>query len=1749
MYLTNPSTKLSSYRIMAVLAFLWISNSLYAQNQTAKITPTSQIGYYEYLPPDYNSNSNNYPIVIFFHGMGERGNGTTDLPMVAYNGPPRYVVEGYKFPFILISPQLKSAFGSWPVWYMDEVVEHVRSYLRVDPTRIYITGLSLGGGGAWDYTRSFPQKVAALAPICGGYNTLSWACIYQQNNIPIWAFHGDADSVVPISRTTNMINAINACTPAIIPAPIYTIYPGVWHDAWNYAYRTDNSLHTPNVYEWMMGQVKQGVSVSAGADKFISLPTNSTTVTGAASTTTGTITSYLWTKVSGPAVTMTNTNTPTLSLSNMVEGVYIFRLTATNSAAQSAFDEVKVSVFSGNQNPVANAGADKSITLPTNSLNIVGSGSDPDGSIASYLWTKVSGPAATLAGTTTATLSLSNLLQGSYVFRLTVTDNFGATGSDDVNVTVNAAVVNQPPTAHTGGNKTINLPTSSVTLNGWGSDTDGWVAAYLWTKISGPAATLSNATTQTLTMSGLVAGVYVVRLTVTDNSGASAFEEATVTVVGTNQSPTANAGANITITLPTNSTNIVGSGSDPDGSITAYAWTQVSGPGTATLANTSSPTVSVSNLVQGVYTFRLTVTDNNSATGFANVTVTVNAAPVNIPPVANAGPDRSITLPTNSIVINGSGTDADGSVTAYSWALQSGPAATLSNQTTANLTASGLIQGTYVFRLTVTDNQGATGTDLMTLTVLPAAINQSPVVNAGPDVSLTLPTNNTILQATASDPDGSIASYQWEKISGPAFSGSGNNTANLTLNDLLEGSYLFRVTVTDNLGATASDEVNVAVFAANQPPVVNAPADQTVTLPTSSVILTAVVWDPDGTVASQLWTYVSGPASPTLSGATTVSLTASNLIQGTYTFRITATDDDGATAFDEVNVIVQSATNQSPVANAGPNKSITLPTNSTNFSGSGVDPDGTIVSYAWVQISGTAATLSNANTPTLTVLVPSDGSYSFRLTVTDNDGATGSAVVILTVNPAATNQPPVANAGINQTLTLPVNSTNLNGSGSDPDGSIASYLWTKVSGPSATLSNTSFPTATVNNLVEGIYVFRLTVTDNEGLTAFAQTTVTVLPAAVNQPPQAFAGPDQVLTLPTNSITLFGSGSDADGIVVSYQWTKLSGPAATLTNDNNATLSISDLVEGVYILRLAVTDDDGATNNDDVTITVNAASVNQPPIANAGPNLLIALPTNSANINGSGSDADGFIAAYLWAKVSGPTVTLGVLTNPTLSVSNLVEGVYTFRLQVTDDDGATATDDMIITVNPATVNQAPVVSAGPDKTIFLPINTVQFSGSASDPDGTIVSRVWTQVSGPAGAVLVNSTTTLLTVNNLVEGVYRFRFTATDDQSATGSDEAQVTVNAATVNQVPFANAGVDQTIKLPTNSITLIGTGNDTDGTIAEYNWVKVSGPSCTLANENTSSLSVTNMVEGTYTFRLTVTDDDGATGTDLVQVIVLPATANIAPVANAGPDVNVVLPANSTTLTGSATDDGTIVSVLWTKISGPAATMNGNATNTLSLTNLVEGSYVFRFTVTDDGGLSHDDNVSVHVFPVAPSNIPPVVDAGGDRVVQLPLNSIEITADATDPDGIIASYQWTQTSGTLVTINPSDTSKIRLENLIPGTYQFSVTVLDGEGLSASDVVNLQVREEDPIVKPNNTFSPDGKGDISTESWHINNADLLVDCEVEVFNRQGQKVFSTKGYATEWNGTFNGSLLPQGVYFYVIRCPDKKLINGSVTLIR
>ena len=175
-------------------------------------------------------------------------------------------------------------------------------------------------------------------------------------------------------------------------------------------------------------------------------------------------------------------------------------------------------------------------------------------------------------------------------------------------------------------------------------------------------------------------------------------------------------------------------------------------------------------------------------------------------------------------------------------------------------------------------------------------------------------------------------------------------------------------------------------------------------------------------------------------------------------------------------------------------------------------------------------------------------------------------------------------------------------------------------------------------------------------------------------PSANAGSDQTITLPTNIVTLSGSGSDADGTVVSYSWTKISGPSGSaIVNPATAATDVTGLVQGVYQFQLQVTDNNGATATDVIIITVNAAA-NIPPFADAGLDQTITLPVNTVTLSGSGSDADGTIAGYAWTKISGPaSFTIVNPTSAATDITGLVQGVYQFQLQVTDNNGAIATD--------------------------------------------------------------------------------------------------------------------------------------------------------------------------------------------------------------------------------------------------------------------------------------------------------------------------------------------------------------------------------------------------------------------------------------------------------------------------------------------
>ncbi|RYZ48867.1 MAG: hypothetical protein EOP49_17570, partial [Sphingobacteriales bacterium] len=642
---------------------------------------------------------------------------------------------------------------------------------------------------------------------------------------------------------------------------------------------------------------------------------------------------------------------------------------------------------------------------------------------------------------------------------------------------------------------------------------------------------------------------------------------------------------------------------------------------------------------------------------------------------------------------------------------------------------------------------------------------------------------------------------------------------------------------------------------------------------------------------SYRWVQVSGPNNAVIGNATSATANLSGLVNGTYTFRLETHDAAGAGDADWIVVTVtnsQPAPNTPPVANTNADITITLPVSTATLNGStSTDADGTIQSHRWTQVTGpNTATIANPNQATTNLSNLVEGEYTFRLTVTDDDDATGTKTVKVIVN-GAPNQAPVADAGVNAVITLPIAVATLDGRAStDADGTIDSYRWSQVSGPStAIMVNANQSVALLSSLLEGVYTFRLTVTDDKGATDAETVNVTVNPLIQlpNQTPVANAGANITITLPASTATLNGTQSDdPDGTIEGFRWIQVSGPnTAAIANANAATANLSNLVEGIYTFRLTVTDDDDATGTETVNVTVNPAAQtpNELPVAVAGANITITLPVNTATLNGNqSSDADGTIQSYQWTQLGGPnTATLNNATQAAVNLSNLVEGIYTFRLTVTDNDDATASETVNVTVIAPVVtpNQPPLANAGPNITITLPRTTATINGSqSSDADGTIASYQWVQVTGPNTATIANANQASTGLSGLVEGVYTFRLTVTDNDDATASETINVTVNPANPdpNQSPVANPGANITITLPTSTTSLNGTqSTDADGTIQSYQWTQVSGPyTATITNDAQATTNVSGLVQGVYTFRLTVRDNDNAAGTETVNVTVNP---------------------------------------------------------------------------------------------------------------------------------------------------------------------------------------------------------------------------------------------------------------------------------------
>ena len=821
--------------------------------------------------------------------------------------------------------------------------------------------------------------------------------------------------------------------------------------------------------------------VSAGTNQIIILPNNTVNLNGTVSYSKfpNTVDAVLWSQVSGPGtVTFGSASNTTTTATFSTDGVYVLQLYASDSHL-SASNDVTVTVVAP---PVVNAGPETTNTFP-GSITLQGTASDdglPYGEL-NLNWSQVSGPGTVIFSNPSATNSMATFsTNGIYVLRLTADDGV-ATNSSEVTV-----IENMPPTVNAGTNfLTVGL---EATLNGAVTD-DGLPGGYLavqWVQSAGPGtATFSVPSSTNTTVNVSQAGVYVFNLIATDGAATNSSEVAVTFDIP----PSVNAGPEQTVNFGA-VVDLEGVVTDeflPDNTLNTV-WSEVSGPGTATFAESAVTNSTVTFDQPGVYDLRLTA-DDGFATNSADVTIQVHAAPIVSAGTNQFGAVGSPVTLAGSFVDDG----LAGPATAQ-WTQVSGPAtATIGDPTETNTVVTFSQDGSYVFALTVTD--GLTN-DSAQVTI--TAVAPPGVTVATPSLLINWPANQVTLNGTVMAdglPVGGMLTSAWSQLSGPVVASLPNALQTDTLNGSpvslpsssvvtfnSSGVYVFQLAAINPVGSAQSN----IIVTVNQPPVVNAGVAQTNLFPAVAHLSGSVTDDglPLGGQLTWSWSVVSGPGTVTFNNPALTNATATFSQPGIYVLQLTA-NDSAAASSSQVVIIEDTA------------PSVRVTTNQVSagiLAGTVTDdglPPGAELAAAWGLVSGPGSVTFNPAVKTsplsgvpVTNVIQSTATFTlagtYVVSLTANDSfATNSTTVSVSV----TNGPPVVSAGPDLYLGgVPVMAT-LNGQVTEavlPVGATLSQQWTVVDGPGpVTFGSPTSPVTTATFSTNGIYVLQLTANNGQ----------------------------------------------------------------------------------------------------------------------------------------------------------------------------------------------------------------------------------------------------------------------------------------------------------------------------------------------------------------------------------------------------------------------------------------------------------------------------------------------------------------------------------------------------------------------------------------------------------------------------------------------------------------------------------------------
>ncbi len=678
-----------------------------------------------------------------------------------------------------------------------------------------------------------------------------------------------------------------------------------------------------------------------------------------------------------------------------------------------------------------------------------------------------------------------------------------------------------------------------------------------------------------------------------------------------------------------------------------------------------------------------------------------------------------------------------------------------------------------------------------------------------------------------------------------------------------------------------------------------------------------------------------------------------------------------------------------------------------------------------------------------------------------------------------------------------------------------SYAWTGPNGFTATGPTPTIPNATL--AAAGVYT--VTVTNDEGNTATANTPVTVTRYSV-----ANAGLD-VTVNEGQLVPLNGSGSTPIGGPLTYAWTQLSGPGAVnLTGTNTATPSFTSpsvpAAGAALVFQLTVSH--GTTTPSTDTVTVNVINVNNPPTPNAGPEQTVGENT-VVMLNGSlSSDLDGDALTLHWSQVLGfgPTVDLvgDDAVSPTFTAPDVTfaQGTVDLKFQVVVNDGMVNSGPSTVIIHVRNTNDAPTANAGPNQSVNE-LDPVALNGAvSSDPDGNALTYSWTQILGTPVVSLTGANTATpsftapeLTIGGMDAGT-TLTFQLVVNDGSVNSTASTVNVRVSNVNHAPLPNAGDDQTVPEAT-SVALNGaTSADVDGDTLTYAWVQTDGPVVTLSGTNTATASFTTPDVGSAgaVLKFTLTVDDGYGGTASDEVMVKVTYVNRPPTASAGAP-QTVNEGTTATLAGTASDpDANVLAIAWSQVGGPAVTILNGSTLVPSfaapLVTLAEDDVVLRLTVNDGYGGTASSDVSFHIANI---NHAPTAQAPANMSVAEGA-LVDLIGQGNDPDSEEQSqliYSWQQIAPAVSAVYAGATLGLTAPLVTAGgdpeakvTMTFRLTTTDPNGVSATDDVDVVVTNvehaptavaggslninEAASVTLNGSASADPDGDALTYAW-------------------------------------------------------------------